>query len=50
MRKDEFRELLRAYTAGAIKALDDNDYRTAEIILGWLEELIESYKKKEVLK
>ena len=50
MRKDEFRELLRAYTAGTIKALDDNDYRTAEIILGWLDDLIESYKRKEVLK
>lgn len=50
MRRDEFRELLRAYSTGVIKALDDNDYRTAEIILGWLSELIEGYKKKEVLK
>ena len=50
MRKDEFRELLSAYSTGAIKALDDNDYRTAEIILGWLDDLIESYKRKEVLK
>lgn len=46
MTEDIFKELLYRYSTGAIKALNDSDYDSADFLLDELDSIIQTYKNK----